>query len=323
MEAEIERMKRFFLLCVTSVLLPCGALAQEGGRRAAGPSAEAGFQLAEPGGFRTREVFSRLELPLGAAGDYVFRSAARFSRLSVSDAPSVPGELHRTGAELSAENGGKSFKMNLESNSDRPFYGLDTINLDLTWTFTLSEHNGHALLGGLNYSTQRSFARYIPLPFVIYRYRSGDFFMLFPFMYAYRLSEKVSVSVRYFPVRNLKASLRYQPGPGIYADLEAGGELDQFLLARRPDKRERFYYQRYTAALKPSFRIFKDARLTGALGYFFKGSYYSGKTYADDSGKTAIGGAPYFSLSLKYAFGPAAPVKSAPPAKSTGPVIPL
>ena len=307
-------MKSFFLACLLPLLPTPGLRAQEAVPRAPGPSAETGFRLSEPAGFRTRETFSRLELPLGSAGHYVFRSSARFSRMSVSGAPSVPGVLYKSGAELAAGNGGKSFRMNVESDSDRPFYGLDTVNLDLTWTFTLSEHNGHALLGGLNYSTQRSFARYLPLPFVIYRYSSGNFFMLFPFMYAYRLSEKVSISLSYLPIRNLKASLRYQPGPVFYADLEAGGELDQFLIARRPDKSERLYYQRYTAALKPSLRIFKDGRLDGALGYFFKGGYYTGKTYADDKGKTAIGGAPFFSLSLKYVFGPAAPARGARPA---------
>ena len=281
---------------------------------AAYPSVEAGFQLSEPAGFRTREAFSRLELPLGGAGHYTFRSSAHFASMSVTDARSAPGGLYKTGAEFMAENGDRSFNMGVESNSNQPFYGLDTVNLNLTYTFMLNKKRGHSLLGGLNYSSQRSFARYIPIPFVIYRYQSGDFFMIFPFLYRFRLSENVSFSVAYFPVRNLKASLRYQPGPGFYADMEAGGELDQFLLARRSDKGERFYYQRYTAAVKPSLRIFNNLDLTGAVGYFFKGYYYNGKTYADDHGKVNIGGAPCFNLSLKYTFGPGQTGKSAVPA---------
>ena len=309
-------MKFIFPICLLSALLSTTAQAQRP-PLATGPSVESGFQLSEPAGFRTSEVFSRLELPLGKAGNYTYKSAVNFSRISVTDTLSAPGELYKSGAEFMAENGGRSFKMGFDSNSDRPFYGLDTINFDFTYTFTVSEKKGHALLGGLNYSSQRSFARNIPFPFIIYRYQSGDFFMIFPFLYHFRLSEKTSLSVTYFPVKNLKASLRYQAGPDFHADLEAGGELDQFLLARRTNKSERFYYQRYTAAVKPSFRLCKDLRLNSALGYFFKGNYYRGTTYADNHERVNIGGAPYFNISLKYIFGTTAP------GKSNAPAIPL
>jgi len=302
-------MKFIFPICLLSVLLTTAAQAQRP-PLATGPSVESGFQLSEPAGFRTSEVFSKLELPLGKAGNYTFRSAAHFSHMTVTDTLSAPGELYKSGAEFMAENGGRSFKMGFDSNSDNPFYGSDTINFDFTYTFTLREKKGHALLGGLNYSSQRSFARNIPIPFIIYRYQSGNFFMIFPFLYRFKLSERTSLSLTYFPVKNLKASLRYQAGPYFHADFEAGGELDQFLLARRTDKSERFYYQRYTAAVKPSFQLYKDLSLTGALGYFFKGNYYRGTTYADDHEKVNIGGAPYFNLSLKYLFGHAVPGKN-------------
>lgn len=146
-------MKPIFPICLLSAILTTTAQAQRP-PLAAGPSVESGFQLSEPAGFRTSEVFSRLELPLGKAGNYTFRSAANLSRMSVTDTLSAPGELYKGGAEFMAETGGRSFKMGFDSNSDRPFYGLDTINFDFTYTFTLSEKKGHALLGGLNYSSR-------------------------------------------------------------------------------------------------------------------------------------------------------------------------
>jgi hypothetical protein len=264
------------------------------------PFVEAGFQFSEPEGFRTRETFSKLAMPLGRAGSFRFSSLAHFSHMAVGGEAGAPAELYKSGAGITMETGGKTLKLGVDSNSDRPFYGMDTINFDATYTFTLSEKKGHALLGGLNYSSQRSFARNIPFPFIVYRYQSENFLMIFPFMYRFQLSEHAALNVTYAPVKNLKASLRWQASPDFYADLEAGGELDQFLQAKRADKSERFYYQRYTAALKPSVRVSPNLRLACALGYFFSGYYYTGKTYDDYRGKTAIGAAPYFSLSLKY-----------------------
>lgn len=266
------------------------------------PFSEAGFQSGAPEGFRASENFSRLALPLGRAASFTFNLLTHFSHMAVEGAPGAPAELYKSGIGVTAEGGGKSLKLGFESNSDRLFYGRDTVNFDVTYTFTLKEKKGHSLLGGLNYSSQRSFARNIPFPFIVYRYQSGNFSMVFPFMYRFKLSESASLNVTYSPVKNLKASLRWQTSPKFYADLEGGGELEQFLPAKRADKSERFYYQRYTAAFKPSLHVAQSLRLTCVLGYFFRGFYYTGKTYDDYHGKSAIGGAPYFGTSLKYVF---------------------
>ena len=266
-------------------------------------SAESGFRLTEPDGFRTRETFSRLEIPLGGAGPLFFKSGVHFAHMAVTDSGGAPPELYKSGAELAVESGKKTLKLGIDSNSDRLFRGPDTFNLDATYTFMLRERGGGSLLGGVNYSSQRSFARHIPLPFLVYRYQSRNFFMVFPFMYRFRLSDAASLSLTYAPLKNLRGSLRWQSSPDFYAEFEGGGELDQFLLAGRADKSMRFYYQRYTAAFRPSWRIKNRLRLACALGYFFKGYYYNGKTYNDYGDRHMIGKAPYFEFSLKYELG--------------------
>jgi hypothetical protein len=288
-------------------LLPLSALAQSGPAKAGRspkPAAALGasFFYSSPDGIISRRSGLSGEAALGSAAGFKLRASAGLAHLRNTAGGYFPGQLYKAGFGLTAEREGTRLALHLDSNSDRPFYSPSETDLGFTYSSTFSEKNGSAWLWGLNYSTRRSFARGMPLPFISYRYTSENFMFVVPFMARWQASRTLALSASYQPVKYFKLGLNWRPLPFLRAELEGGTALEQFLIAGRSDKSTALFYEASYVTLKPSLMLSRGFELTPALGWQFNGLYYTGARYDDYKAKTRLRGGPSFGLSARYFF---------------------
>lgn len=293
-----DAVKFIIALCL---LFPAAAAAQTGPPKPAS-SLGASFSYSAPDGLISRRSGVSGETALGTAAGYALRASADLAHLRSLGGGYFPGELYKTGLKLTAEKGETRLALNLNSNSDRPFNSPSETDLGLTFMALLSENNGSAWLWGLNYSTRRSFARGMPLPFITYRYTSKTLMVALPFMVRWQASKTLALSASYQPVKYFKAGLSWRPLPSFRAELEGGTALEQFLPAGRKDKSQALFYEASYVSLKPSLFLSRSFELTPALGWQFSGLYYTGARYDDYKAKKRLRGGPTLGLSGRYSF---------------------
>lgn len=245
---------------------------------------------------------ARGEALLGSFGGLALRASAEGTRILTRDNGYFPPELYKTALTITAEDKVTRLAVNLNSNSDKPFYSPSETDLGFNFSRTFSERGAHAWLFGLNYSTRRSFSRSIPLPFITYRYASKDFFLLFPFLLRWQASRKISFAVSYQPVKYYRLSASWRPAPFFNTTLEGGTGLEQFLVAGRTAKDSALYYETAFLLLKPELYLSRRLRLGAEVGWQFNGRYYTGKTYNDHRATTSTGCGPSAGLSAGYNF---------------------
>lgn len=278
------------------------AAAAQGGPPKPAASLTASFSYSAPEGLISRRTSLAGEAALGRAAGFGLRASADLAHLRGISAGYFPGELYRAGFRLTAEKADTRLALTLNSNSDRPFNSLSETDLGFNFSALLSENNGSAWLWGLNYSTRRSFMRGMPLPFISYRYTSKNLTLFLPFMLRWQASSTLSVSASYQPVKYFKAGLNWRPLPFFRTELEGGIALEQYLPAGRKDRSRALFYEASYISLKPSLAFSKNLELTPALGWQFRGLYYTGAHYDDYKAKTRLRGGPSLGLSGKYSF---------------------
>ena len=282
-------------------LLPVSAAAQGGPPKPAA-SLGASFSYSSPEGLISRRTGVTGEAALGSASGFDLRASADLAHLRGISAGYFPGELYRVGLRLTAEKADTRLALTLNSNSDRPFNSPSETDLGFNFSALLSENNGSAWLWGLNYSTRRSFARGLPLPFITYRYTSKNLTLLLPFMLRWQASNTLSVTASYQPVKYFKAGLNWRPLPFFRAELEGGIALEQYLPAGRSDKSQALFHEASYISLKPSIALSRSFELTQSVGWQFRGLYYTGARYDDYKAKTRLRGGPTLGLAAKYSF---------------------
>jgi hypothetical protein len=260
------------------------------------------FSLADAGGLYLRRAGLAGETALGQVGLFSLRGSADLAHLRASGRGYFPGELYKAGFSLTADDHGTRLAVNLNSNSDRPFFSPAETDLGFTVSRDLWTKGSHAWLWGLNYSTRRTFARGVPMPFVTYRYTSKNLVFLLPFLVRWQASRELAVTASWQPVKYFRLGVGWRPRPYFSAELEGGLTLEQYLLAGRPDKSRALYYQASFIALKPAFYLSKHLELGAALGRQLGGLYYSGTRYDDYKDVRRLHGGPTLALSAKYTF---------------------
>ena len=283
-------------------LLPAAAWAGAGTPPKPPGALDAVFSYCSPEGFISRRTELRGTSALGRAGGMAFRTETSLTHIRTIENGYFPPELYKTALLLTAEDRTTRLSVNLNSDSDKPFYSPAETDLGFNFSRTFSEHGAHAWIFVLNYSTRRTFARSVPLPFITYRYASKDLFFLFPFLARWQASRNLSFSASYHPVKYYKLSAHWRRSPEFSVVLEGGAGLEQFLPAGRPQKGSALYYETSFVSLKPELVLAERLRLGAALGWQFRGMYYTGRTYNDYQAKTRIGGGPCAGLSAGYSF---------------------
>jgi len=199
-----------------------GLREDRGGQPKPSASLNTNFSYASPEGLISRRTGLGGEAALGAAAGFALRAGFDAAHIRSIGSGYFPPELYKTAFSLTAENRAAQLAVNLNSNSDRPFNSPSETDLGFTFSRTFSQRGPHAWLFGLNYSTRRTFARSLPMPFITYRYISKDFFFMFPFFARWQASPEIAVSAGYLPVKYFKAAVAWKPTLSFSAELAGG-----------------------------------------------------------------------------------------------------
>ncbi|HNW43697.1 MAG TPA: hypothetical protein PKI19_04280 [Elusimicrobiales bacterium] len=298
---------KIILAAVLIFLLPAAAAAQSGPAAAGRPpkpraSVSTSYSYISAQDLPARRAALRGETALGSAAGLELRAGGELASLRTGDGGYFPRALYKAALNLTAEDKDTRLAVQLNSNSDHPFHSAAETDLGFNFARTFSERGAHAWLFGLNYSTRRTFARALPLPFITYRYVTKDLYFLFPFLARWQASREISISASYQPVKYFRLGGAWRPVPFFNLTLEGGTGLEQYLPAGRPRKGEALYYETSSVSLKPELSLSRRLRLGAELGWQFSGVYFTGKAYDDHHAKTAIGAGPSAGLSAAYNF---------------------
>jgi len=282
------------------LLAPAFCPAQEifnpaGGRRSA---FESGFDYGGGSGAFYRESRFSAASPLGRTGPWNFRLALHGAHLhSVADGY-LPGGLYRVGTAVSAAKGRAGFKLGARSNSDRPFGSPDTADFSGDFTYVIST-GAYRVIAGVNYSSRRSFLPGLPFPYLLYSYISDKIQFALPFFLRARLGARWRLTFAYIPVKNGRAAIRYETPGGAFTEFELSSQLEQYLPYRRPDKEQRLYRSRASAALRRGIPLGRGFTAEVQAGYAFSNYYFTGEKYDDVNARTSLGPWPFAGVNLK------------------------
>jgi hypothetical protein len=151
------------------------------------------------------------------------------------------GASHTRLTEENRTLGGNLF---VGTNSDAPFgYSRDLI-VQANFVYKIPTEGDNAWLFFLNFSNDRSFANYIPIPGAAYFFRPAESLRLalgVPFFFLFWTPfEKAVFNVSYFPVYNGQAKFSYFLFGPAHIYLQAKFEGESSRISERNNSRERF-----------------------------------------------------------------------------------
>lgn len=293
-------MKKIFLLAV--LLLPSPAAAQGRGRPPERDQLTLNLSFSGRQGFDSRSAGFRSAFGLGGAGGFAFSGTAGGMHTRVWDRGYFPGEVYDSDLGAAARGKDWNFSAGARSNSDRPFNSLAETDLNLDASRSVSRRGPHTVLLGLNYSSRRSFLRGLPLPYLSYSYNTERLNLFFPFAVKWRPADGGEFSATYFPPRYFTAAYRQKLGSLFALSLQGGLQLNQYLLAGRPDKDLSLFLEQPYAGLRAELIPEKEWAVSLWTCWSFRGRYFTGKQYDDHHDTVRIGAGPAATLSLRRLF---------------------
>jgi hypothetical protein len=188
---------------------------------------------------------------------------------------------------------------NIMSNSNKPFYSIDEINILGEYAYTFWKDDTSSFGAGIAYTKNRTFLRHIPLPFFYYTYKN-DSIMLnlgMPFIIRWKIFDKLTYKVRYFPIINLETELKYSFYPFFSIGTFFEWKQENYMIAHRVNTDEFLFYEYKTAGLKLSiFLVYAN------VGYCLSPSHYRGEAFNDKGNKTGFENSIIYSAGLFMFF---------------------
>lgn len=176
--------------------------------------------------------------------------------------------------------------LSLGSASDRPFTSSDKIFFHGLGLLRVPRGERNAWLFMLQFSTNREFLNYVPLPGVGYYYEPSKAFRAvigFPFaFFRWRPVERLSLQASYFPLTNIEALVSYKITPTMVAFGGFSWDNRRFELDGRADTDDLFFAfeKRIQAGIR--FPLFKGPALVLMGGYSFDRFFFQGQGRDDD-----------------------------------------
>jgi hypothetical protein len=252
--------------------------------------------------FKTKTLNFEILSILGRKWEYKWTQTFSFNYRNTTDSKYFPVDLYQIRYSLSGENEKNWLKFNVNTNSDIPFYSIDTINFGFNGGWTFWQKRNHSLIFGLFYRFISPFLGGLPIPFVYYKYQSKNVYLLFPFVFRYQINKTNSFLLTYFPVRNIKISYKYSPIRPFVISFEGEIKLYTYYLAHRKNKDELLFYERKIIGIRPSFFISRKFMLSGFVGYSFNGKYYKGESYDNFLDLEKVNNSIFVKIGGKYYF---------------------
>lgn len=196
--------------------------------------------------------------------------------------------------------------LSVGSPSDKPFHSWDEMQIDLNSFLRIPHVDNNHWLFALNFSTNREFLNYVPLPGVAYWYQPNDRLTAIlgvPLALQYQPMDRVTLRASYLPIRNVFAESAYELTETL--ELFAGFRWsnDRFLLADRERSKDRlFYYEKQAlGGLRMALHQNFDVELAG--GFAFDRFYFEGRKYRDrKNNRMDIGDSPFAAAKLNLRF---------------------
>jgi hypothetical protein len=124
-----------------------------------------------------------------------------------------------------------------------------------------------------------------------------------PFSVRWRPIEDLLFDLSYTPVRSVHARVSYRimDGLGVYGGFDWNNEA--YLLADRPDNRERFFYYEKTLSTGVRYDFSPSSAIDLAGGYAFDRFYFQGRQWSDKwQDHIDVGNGLYLSLRVQVRY---------------------
>ncbi|GEM_PF-2038801 len=216
-----------------------------------------------------------------------------------------PDDLYKTAFSLRADDKKNWISIAVVSNSDMPYNSLDEASIVASAGRKISLTEGHSLIAGLFYSSQRDVLEGIPMPMIMYEYKDEDLYLLGGFLFLsvrWKINDKTSINASYFPIRNYNLGVSYKITEALTASAEVRGKSERYLLEDRSNKSEKLFLEINEAGIRLSQRIVKGLVVYGFAGYSFGSSYYKGDKINRKNDKVEIEDSMILNAGARYLF---------------------
>jgi hypothetical protein len=195
----------------------------------------------------------------------------------------------------------------LGSASNEPFQAGDAFDGTLGGLLRIPHKERNAWLFFLYFATNREFLNYVPLPGAGYWWEPSDTFRAvigIPFAsFAYNPTEKLSMNLRYFPVRNIQVKASYRISRPLTLFTGFDWRNQRYFRADRANNDERiFYYEKRVGGGLRAI-VTRQLTLTFEGGWAFDRFYFEGEDYGDrDRNSISVDGSPYLVAKIAGRF---------------------
>jgi hypothetical protein len=193
------------------------------------------------------------------------------------------------------------------SASDKPFHSINEMTVGATAFLRIPQGEHNAWLFTLNFSTNREFLNYVPLPGVAYLWEPNDWFRAVigvPFAFiVVKPIDDLTLTLSYAPLTTVHAKAVYRVwGPvRIYGGFD--WEYESYYLADRLDERSRLFYYDKRLSAGVMAGVSKNVLVDLSTGYEFGRSYFEGRNFTDRSfNRLDPGDSPFVALRVEVRF---------------------
>jgi hypothetical protein len=193
------------------------------------------------------------------------------------------------------------------SASDQPFSTFNEVTFSANGFLRVPNGERDAWLFSLNFSTNRDYLNYVPIPGVAYFWAPSDSFQAtlgIPFAsIRYVPDEDLELTASYALLTNVHARATYHFWRPLAAFAGFDWDEESFLRAGRLDSRDRlFYYEkRLTAGLR--YELARSANVELSGGYGFDRFFFEGRNSSDSHlNRIDIGAGPFVGARVMMRF---------------------
>jgi hypothetical protein len=194
--------------------------------------------------------------------------------------------------------------LNVGSASDRPFDSWRDMAIGVGGFLRIPTSDRSGWLLGAMYSATGELP--FPIPIVSYHWQPNDEFSMnigLPFSVRWRPIEDLLFDLSYTPIRSVHARVSYRlmDGLGVYGGFDWNN--DAYLLADRPDNKERFFYYEKTLSTGVRYDISPATAIDLSGGYAFDRFYFQGRQWSDKwNDRIDVGNGLFLSLRVQVRY---------------------
>lgn len=197
--------------------------------------------------------------------------------------------------------------LSVGSPSDEPFNSYEETNINLSLLLRLPRGEKAAWLFFLSYDNNRELLEGAPLPGIGYWYTPNRQLMVaagLPFFFVnWRPVDQFGLTLRYFALRNVKATLSYYPARGLELFGGFSWRHDSYMYTKRRNTSDRLQYYEKRGFAGLTWRA-AGFRVTAQAAHSFDRQWFEGEDLDDEDNYNEIDldSGMVYSVKLSYRF---------------------